>query len=240
MALLSLLFGGPKKAQIGVMRLDASVSETHDRTAVVTQNEVEDGTNVADHIKLQPIGLTIEGLISDVPLSLFGSALGLAGGFATSQVQNAFGGGGSVGGALAAQAAALGIGSVAGLVLERTNTDKVRNPQDAFRYLEELWENRLPFEVITVSRTYQNMVISNLSIPKNAQIGKGLRFTVTMEQVRIVSSTVVQVPFFLAPNVPGASTSAKTGKQSAKEAKPSTQARSTTILRDGFQRLFGG
>ena len=50
--------------------LDATISESHKYDSEITQNPIEDGSNVADHIQLKPVKLSLEGLITDTPLGL--------------------------------------------------------------------------------------------------------------------------------------------------------------------------
>lgn len=233
MALLNLIFGGPRRAQVGTMLIDASMQENHKRTAKVTESEIEDGSNIADHVKLEPIRLDIEGVVSDTKVGFFQPALGgsqesqfgsrllQAGtGFAvtsgTAAVGNAFGGGGSLAGGLAAQAAALGIGSLAKLVGGETATFK-----DNFKYLEELWFNREPFTVVTVLDIYRDMIIEDLDVPRSANIGESLRFRMSLKQVKIVESSFIKVPPFQTENQGGTSRS-KQGKQESKTPKDET------------------
>lgn len=93
MGLLGIIFGGNKRVVIGgkdtglggvlsgltgVLRqtiggvagivVDATVSEEHLTTCDLTENPVEDGAKVTDHVQLKPAQLTIEGVISDSPL----------------------------------------------------------------------------------------------------------------------------------------------------------------------------
>ncbi len=67
MSILGLLFG-QSKASIGGIVIDASVGEEHLTTADVTENPVEDGAKITDHVQLKPAQLTMEGVISDAPL----------------------------------------------------------------------------------------------------------------------------------------------------------------------------
>ena len=48
--------------------VDAVLSEEHVRESEVTNFPVEDGTNISDHIILQPEVLTMEGVISESPV----------------------------------------------------------------------------------------------------------------------------------------------------------------------------
>lgn len=60
----------------GGIVLDCTISETHSYKADVTENPIEDGEPVADHVNLKQVKLTIEGLVSDSPIgfALIGSA----------------------------------------------------------------------------------------------------------------------------------------------------------------------
>ena len=68
MALLSLIFGEKIKARVGLVELDASLSESHSMNATVTEYPVEEGADIADHIRRQPDTITISGIVSDTPL----------------------------------------------------------------------------------------------------------------------------------------------------------------------------
>ena len=48
--------------------IDATVSEDHNSSCNVTDNPVEDGAKVTDHVQLKPAELTIQGVITDAPL----------------------------------------------------------------------------------------------------------------------------------------------------------------------------
>lgn len=189
MALLNLIFGGPTKVEIGSMELDASISESHERTATISRNALEDGNYVQDHVTLEPIRLTIEGLISDSPLTLFSSLTGTAVG-AGGKIVNDVGGG-----FLAGTAAAVGLGVALGSLAKMVQKPP-RKPEEAFKFLEDLWAARATFKIVTGLREYEDMVMSTLRVPKNASVGKSLRFTASFEKIRVVTSEVVSVPRF--------------------------------------------
>lgn len=52
--------------------LDVADSFAVSRTATVTQNEVERGSNVTDHRNINPLTLSFSGFISDIPLTFQG------------------------------------------------------------------------------------------------------------------------------------------------------------------------
>ncbi len=70
MAVLEVIFGVPKRAQIGVLTLDASLEETHTSASEVTEHPVEVGTNISDHIRRLPETLEINGVVTNHPLFL--------------------------------------------------------------------------------------------------------------------------------------------------------------------------
>lgn len=215
MSLLSTVFKIPIKAQIGFLKLDASLSENHSRKATVTDNEVEDGVVVSDHIKLSPKSLSITGQISDAPVSILGlgvssdDILGAADDFADGDK-----------------------GAFEGLV-----KNSRRTPTEAWKYLEQLWENRTPFSIVTGLQRYENMVITSLSAPRSSKDGNSLMFTGELRQIVIVESATVKIPAFkLDDDAKGASSKGKLGKQASKNATDAQEDNSSLLLK-GFKKV---
>jgi hypothetical protein len=232
MGLLSVIFNQPTLAQIGVLTLDASINETHKRSSIVTENEIEDGTSVQDHIKLNPISFNIEGIISSNPVNLTETLSGTVTTTAAGVIQDiipksTFGG-------LVSKSVGTGLGSLAGLV---TGTPK--DPRVAFQYLEELWFKRETFTVITALKRYEDMAIETLDVPRNASIGESLKFTISCKQIRKVQSVIVKVPAFkLGADVgKSGSSNVEKGKQSTETPKPKTVEKQSSILNDW---VYGG
>jgi hypothetical protein len=73
MALTDLIFGGPKKLEVGVIQFDCSVEEVHTQEAEATNHAVEDGSEITDHIRALPIGLQLQGIITDTPIVFLAS-----------------------------------------------------------------------------------------------------------------------------------------------------------------------
>lgn len=65
------VFRKNKDFSIESIVLDVLISESHDRSATVTENPVEDGTVFNDHISSNPVTLSIEGFITNSSISLF-------------------------------------------------------------------------------------------------------------------------------------------------------------------------
>lgn len=80
-SILSLLFrstfgGSGIKSQLGLLTLDVTIEEVHERSARVTEFPIEGGGNINDHVSLRPKVLRIKGLVTDTPFEDSGFALG--------------------------------------------------------------------------------------------------------------------------------------------------------------------
>jgi len=70
MPLLSMFFRQLGfRNRVGLLRLDATLQEVHERTSRVTDHPIEGGSTIQDHIVRNPRRLTMEGYITDTPLS---------------------------------------------------------------------------------------------------------------------------------------------------------------------------
>jgi len=185
MSLISLITRDVKRVQIKTVSLDAAIEETHIYSADVTETPVEKGYDITDHVILKPTKLTIRGIVSRTPLNGFGPG-SVANSLIGAGINNVLGSANSLVGApfggVTRAAAAAGVGSLATLVsLEKT-------PENAYKDLVDLYNDRIPFDVYTRLSQYKNMVISNLNFPRNATIGRNLEFTIELTQVTVVSS----------------------------------------------------
>lgn len=173
------VFGLPTVAltKFGDFEIEILRSANHRFENLLTQNPVEDGSILSDHIVNQPIILEFEGRISDTPLTIFGS---LAGGV-VGKVASDFGANQEI-----ATAAAFG-----GSAIFSSLTPGVA--QQAFLTLVALWESRDTFTVVTGYRTYDDMAIEKLAFPRDRQTGRSLIFNVTLRQVRKAATLISEV-----------------------------------------------
>ena len=169
MGLLKTIFQVPTLPQIGVMTLDISIKETHIRTATVTENEIEDGSIVTDHVNVNPEKLTIDGEISEFPIGLGG----VAGVTAVGLQRKILGSEGLVKGVR-------------------------KKPEDAYQYLVDVFEAGEPIEIITGLQAYEDMVIEELSVPRTSKDGKSLLFSAKLKRV-IFAVTELTASFKLDP-----------------------------------------
>lgn len=224
MALISLFF--QTRAKIGQMELDASMTESHEAAAALSQNEIEDGSNINDNVVLAPLKLTLEGVVSKTPLG-FNALIGSAATAVAGQFAKGAPGIGVI--------AAIGVASIGGLLANSFGPDgpKSRAPADVFDYLLELRNMRLPLSVLTALKLYENMILTNLSVPRSIQTVGVLRFTATLEQVRIVSSETVDISGVT--GVGGAAGASKLGAQAGSAASAGTSSNASILY-----GLFGG
>lgn len=199
------------KTTINLLVLDSAPTLQHSATATVTKNPIESRSgdpidNFTDHVRLNNRTLQIDGFIAEYPISVVGSALNVVTGALSNTVRGAAGGG-FIGG-LAQQALAAGVGSIAGLILNRDEND-IRYPKKAFEYLVELRDNRIPFNIVTSltegQRTaYRDMLLTSLSVNQTPEVGGSLRFSATFEQIKQVNTQEVFIPATQVSNPSGA------------------------------------
>lgn len=214
--------------KIGFIQLDCTVSETHSRTAKVSQNEIEDGSEIADNVVLGNEKLTIEGIISEAPLPS-----GDIRDIANTVTQKGFS-------FLNKKAGVLSGGLIknAGPTIKRII---------ALIQLENFWKNKVPFTIITGLKKYDNVIITGLEIPVDFKTGKSLRFKIDCEVVRVVKSKKVKLSNLKKKVAHSASDKSKLAKQATKAADPkgSIAFQAKEFLKNGgFDKIknfaFGG
>ena len=84
--------------------------------------------------------------------------------------------------------------------------------QEAFKKLEELFQNSQTVDIVTTLKTYSNMALENLNIHRNAHNSEALKFTCCAKNIRMAESVVIQIP---KPKVKRAQPKKSLGKQPA-------------------------
>lgn len=67
------------KNSIGLLTLDATLREVHDRSSMIPDEPIETGSYIQDHIVLAPRRLTMQGFITDTPIN--GTSFGVQYGY---------------------------------------------------------------------------------------------------------------------------------------------------------------
>ena len=161
---LTLLYQ-PFNAIIDALVLDASVKEEHLAEVEVTDHPVEQGAAVSDHARPKPEELTIEGLVSNTPLNFIQARRSVTSeGFTWTT---------------SAQTNAI-----------RGNPG---NAEAAYVTLRAMRDAPRLLTIITALRSYDNMVMTSLKIPRDKDTGDVLKFTAKFKQVRIVTNAVTVV-----------------------------------------------
>ena len=161
-------YTGP--TMIGDLALDCTVTETHTATSTVTEHPVESGANITDHIRPDPVQLSITGIVSDTPIG-------------SRQVQRSI----EVGGA-----------SVQ-VTQQEPPTSTTGYGRAAWAKLDAIRTAAKPVKVVTRDKTYENMALVSLSVPKESKTGGALNFTAQFKQVRIVYNRTTRVVVAKAP-----------------------------------------
>lgn len=68
MSLITFYYKDQPRGNIGGVSIDATIHDAVGYSSQVTNYPVEDGSFISDNITIQPINLTLRGLISDTPL----------------------------------------------------------------------------------------------------------------------------------------------------------------------------
>lgn len=151
------------------IEIHATIAEKHTGKVALTRFPVE-GSPV-DHSREEPEQISIEGVVSNTPLSLVEQS---AAGLVTSIKNEA-----STISKLLRGDPGKGAPRANGLA------------QDALRDLLELKSARRTVTVSGPLRRYANMVLTSFEYARDSKMGDALRFTCTFEQVRFASTSIV-------------------------------------------------
>jgi hypothetical protein len=161
---VSFLFGSPRRVKIStqvfkidVIDFDATISESHNLTAQLTDHPVELGSNITDHYRILPQSITVNGIISNNPL------LGLAG-----NIQN---------------------------ITSDSGTRISSGPSDqAYDSLRNSMRSGNLLTIFTTLKEYNNMLITSVSVRRDANSGNILNSIVTLREVRIAKVKTISQP----------------------------------------------
>jgi hypothetical protein len=183
-----------KSTVVAGLLLDAATSEELNLDSDITEYEVEDGSDITDHIKNNPPVLTITGLIGDAPLAIIPSAADLMAG-AISGIASAIGGstwksnllknpfGSSV-----AKSDVAGARSALNNAKRLPASGKSRLIQ-AIATLIAAREAKQAVVVVTGVNYYSDYYIKNIVFNRsNGGDGRFLSVSVTLQHIKIVST----------------------------------------------------
>jgi hypothetical protein len=226
-----------QRTKIGNMIVDVTEAIVTNREASVTENPVEKGAAVTDHVRLGPYSLRIEGFISSAPTDEMKSLVeslssGILSGAGFAAGNKLLGQKGSLLGAgLGATAgieAASKIGSGLGLFNGDRDEGGLSYPQRAMMILLGMQEAAAPITIQTFffptnskENIFHDMIITSLSFPQSAAEGDGLKFSLTARRIEFVSLQLVGVSADFIKGLQASNSATKMkdlGRQAAKKA----------------------
>lgn len=205
MAQVSLLFQRTNVV-IDTITLDVSLSEQHASEVEITDHPVESGTNISDHARPKPDTLVIEGMVSNDPLPQPSS---------TTFTHTVPGDPGGIRGNVT--------------FASRIDDPDLTRAGQAYQDLLDLKNAGKLITVVTALRSYANMMVRSLSVPRDPHTGQILKFSITLTEVRIASLQTVN----LAPV-------AKPVEHKGKKAVEPTPPETSKSIAAGFSDATGG
>lgn len=114
-----------------------------------------------------------------------------------------------------------------------------------FEQLERLHRNREPVVIVAGLKTYENMAIERLTIPRSRETGDAISFTIEAVQISKADSILVELPNLSQKTTGAEAGSAELGAskvdkgaQVAKDADTNTT-KKTSLLKKGIDGAFG-
>ncbi len=133
--------------------IDIATTEEHQLDSEVTEYPVEEGSDIADHVRARPIMVSLDCIVSNTPI-----------------------------GPIADTRRAEGSVSDSELLAPSSPAD------DAYAKLVAIREAREPITITTSLKTYENMLLESLSIPRSARTGDALEFRASFKQLLLVTN----------------------------------------------------
>jgi hypothetical protein len=164
---IELLFNRKNPGKIGILELDAMLSERQKYGNDITNFPIESGSSISDHVIQAPEEVEIEGFVTNTPVEFLSGLRPEK----DDRVLNAY----------------LTLLEIAGY----------KYPNQAYRYnkLTVISEAKNEFklvEIISGLRVYTNMGLVTLDIPLDAKTGDCIKFNALFRKVNIVE--VVEIP----------------------------------------------
>lgn len=150
--------------QLEQIELDVCERQGHEKSSNVTERAVEVGASITDHVRANQNTLTLEGWISNTPIT--------EGGVTRGRYQRLASGGAST-------------------LQFPTPFDRVR---DCDEVLAWMIDSAPLVDVITSLRTYQQMIVRRYKVDRDASTGSVLPLVLELVQPRLVETQTVTVP----------------------------------------------
>lgn len=194
---VSVIFGTRQAGKIGLLELDATITEDHIYSNTVSSFPVEDGSDVSDHVRQEPEQISITGIVTKSPVSFLGGIIGS------------------------------GAGSInrKGGIFQRgkgSGNDRVQEALESllsnmgYDFPEQGGTTQrvsrvvTPIQIVTGLRIYSDMIIVRLSIPRDKDTGAAIQVNLTAKKIRFVK-TPFEINTFVPKNLSGTPSGNKDG-----------------------------
>jgi hypothetical protein len=216
---VNILFGR-KAGKIGELQLDVTVSEQHEYENEVSIFPIEEGADIADHIKLMPESITLDGFVTNSPISVLFEDV--------------------------SEVIERKPGEVEVKNTSREGTvNRVELAQDVLlkisgRQIQGNDTTPQIVDIITGLRVYTGMAMTSLTIPRNARTGQAMNFTARFIKIVTVKSETVAIPDPQPEFKDKTQSKNDKGKTTPAESKEPTKKR-TSLAKNGYytaKRVF--
>lgn len=213
-----------------IFALDVVKAIRTNLSASITKFPIEGGGNISDHVQLEPLTISLEGLISESPSNQFLTIASSIASFAAGTVGQ-FQGLSSTFASAAASAAVVGATGFFGagadkkkakyipLLTDRKAVDP-DFPKTAMKGIIQMFEAGESFTIRTffTKDIYRNMVMKSLSFDQSSTTGNSLPFSMTCERVVLIEKFSI-TPSETRMADPAGSSAAETAEQGSKTKK---------------------
>ena len=162
MALLTLLFGRPRKA-IGALTVDAFLREGHSRSRDATSHPSDDNSPFSDATIRNPDVVTVDGILSDTPLL----------GASVASFQEFFGG---------LPGRTIFNGTDSGVIVDGT-LQVLRPSREKWALLDEIHRAGEPVTLVTGLKVYPDMMLTRLDCDRTKP-SRDLPFSASFQEYR--------------------------------------------------------
>jgi hypothetical protein len=216
-ALATLITGGSKRTLLrdkddkaDILLIDVTTKLTPQFESEATDFPVEDGQDITDHVRVKPIRITVEGSVSQTPLSWKQEVSGLITS-GSAYAAKSLGGFGQSAGAV--------VGGALGANILKLNSNSQSSPAMlTFQILTDLIQNKRRFTLVDQYRRYTNLVMTSLTFPQDPKTGQKIDFSFTCKQIKVVSSQSTTIHKVHKDAAHSAGKTEKKGQQGAQEA----------------------
>ena len=184
-----------------VVPVDATLDENYSLTTTITQNEIQSGEIITDHIHILPQTVTVRCIVSEAPVfflpsiarSLINAAVDRGFQALASTTQGSLLGSGltPILGAIEKYAPTFIAGKLTYALLGSENRADIKR---LFwqQYLKARFKEKAPFEIKSEVDNIKNVFFESINFDNDYSIGESIIFTATLKEIRVVQASIVR------------------------------------------------